>query len=275
VTERRRRLIAQAIRYVLAAVALAFFLLPISWICLTAFKTGDWIYKTPPVWLAPDPTLVHFELFIISGGLKALANSIIITTSATALALLIGSLAAYGLARYRVGGTNLPFFILSQRFMPPVVIVFPFLMIFKMLKWMDTYQALIVIYLTFNLPYAVWMMRGFFLEIPLEVEESALVDGCSPFGVFRRIALPLVAPGLVATGVFCFIFAWAEFFFAVCLTRSKAMPLSVFLVNSFGKGEIMWGQIAATSIVAMVPMFLVSVAVQRYLVRGLTMGAVK
>lgn len=157
---RSRRLTSQAIRYVLAAVALAFFLLHISWICLTAFKTGDWIYKTPLVWLAPDPTLLHFELFIESGGLKALANSIIITTSATALALLIGSLAAYGLARDRVGGTNLPFFILSQRFMPPAVIVFPFLMILKMLKWVDIYQALTVIYLTFNLPYAMWMMRA-------------------------------------------------------------------------------------------------------------------
>ena len=116
---------------------------------------------------------------------------------------------------------------------------------------------------------------GFFLEIPLEMPEPALPDGCSPFGAFWRIALPLVAPGLAATDVFCFIFAWAEFFFAVCLTRSEATPLSVFLVNSFGKGEIMWGQIAATSIVAMVPMFLVSVAVQRYLVRGLTLGAVR
>jgi len=272
---RTRKTVVQAIRYIVAVVALIFFLFPILWICLTAFKTGDWIYKSPPVWFPPNPTLQHFNIFIESGGWRSLANSFIISTSATLLALLIGSLAAYGLARYKVGGDNLPFFILSQRFMPPVIIVFPFLMVFKALKWMDTYQALIVVYLTFNLPYAVWMMRGFFLEIPVEIEESALVDGCSPFGAFWRIALPLAAPGLVATGVFCFIFSWAEFFFAVCLTRSTAVPLSVFLVNSFGKGEIMWGQIASTSIVAMVPMFLVSLAMQRYLVRGLTLGAVK
>jgi ABC-type glycerol-3-phosphate transport system permease component len=140
---------------------------------------------------------------------------------------------------------------------------------------MDTLQALIVVYLTFNLPYAVWMMRGFFLEIPREIEESALVDGCSPLGAFWRIALPLVTPGLVATGVFCFIFAWSELFFAVSLTRTDAVPLSVHLPYFFGKYTVFWGEIGASSIIAMAPLFLMSFVVQRYLVRGLTLGAVK
>jgi len=256
-------------------VALVFFLFPILWIFLTAFKTPDEFLKSPPVWIPRAPSLGYFEHVIRTGGLRALRNSLVIATSATLLALLIGSLAAYGLARYKVGGDNLPFFILSQRFMPPVAVIFPFLLVFKTLKWMDTYQALIVVYLTFNLPYTVWMMRGFFLEIPVEIEESALVDGCSPFGAFWRIALPLVTPGLVATGVFCFIFSWAEFFFAVCLTRSNAMTLSVYIVNFFGKMMVQWGEVGATSIAAMVPLFLLSFVVQRYLVRGLTMGAVK
>lgn len=125
------------------------------------------------------------------------------------------------------------------------------------------------------LPYAVWMMRGFFLEIPREIEESALVDGCSPLGAFWRIALPLVTPGLVATGVFCFIFAWSELFFAVCLTRTDAVPLSVHLPYFFGKYTVFWGEIGASSIIAMAPLFLMSIVVQRYLVRGLTLGAVK
>lgn len=274
-TLRRRRAISLTIRYLIALLALLFFLFPIFWIFMTAFKEGDWIYKSPPVWFAPNPTLRHFALFAESGGWDALKNSLIIAGSATLLALLIGSLAAYGLARHKVGGDNLPFFVLSQRFMPAVAVVFPFLIFFKTLKWMDTYQALILVYLTFNLPYAVWMMRGFFLEIPLEIEESALVDGCGPFGAFWRIALPLAAPGLVATGVFCFIFAWAEFFFAVCLTRNNAVPLSVFLVNYFGKHQVLWGQIASTSVIAMLPLFLTSFLMQRYLVRGLTLGAVK
>jgi multiple sugar transport system permease protein len=272
---RRRKVLIQTARYTVAAIALVFFLFPIYWIFMTGFKRGDWIYKSPPIWFPPDPTLQHFGLIIEAGALSVIKNSLIISASATVLALLIGSLAAYGLARYKVGGNNLPFYILSQRFMPPVAVIFPFLLVFKALRWMDTYQALILIYMTFNLPYAVWMMRGFFLEIPTEVEESALVDGCSPLGAFWHIALPLASPGLVATGVFCFIFSWTEFFFAVCLTRKAAMPLSVFLPFFFGRQFAQWGQVGAVSVLALLPLFFMSLVVQRYLVRGLTMGAVK
>ena len=274
-SSRTRRNVSQAFRYLISVVALVFFLFPIIWIALTAFKTPQEFLTSPPVWIPRTPSLVYFEHVVRTGGPKALANSLIITLSVTLLALVIGSLAAYGLARYRVGGSNLPFFILSQRFMPPVAVIFPFLLFFKTLRWMDTHQALIVIYLTFNLPYAVWMMRGFFLEIPLEIEESALVDGCSPLGAFWRIALPLVAPGLVTTGVFCFIFAWAEFFFAVSLTRNNAVTLSVYIVNFFGRHAVLWGEVGATSVLAMAPLFVLSIVVQRYLVRGLTLGAVK
>jgi multiple sugar transport system permease protein len=272
---RNRKSIVQALRYVIAVVALVFFLFPIVWIVLTAFKTPNEFLTTPPVWIPRSPSLVYFKHVAETGGFKALLNSFIISVSATLLALLVGSLAGYGLARYKVGGDNLPFYILSQRFMPPAAVIFPFLLFFKTLKWMDTYQALILVYLTFNLPYAVWMMRGFFQEIPREIEESALVDGCSPLGTFWRIALPLVTPGLVATGVFCFIFSWAEFFFAVTLTRSDAVTLSVYVVNFFGKMMVQWGEVGATSIIAMAPLFLLSIIVQRYLVRGLTLGAVK
>ncbi len=272
---RTRKMVFQILRYVVALTALVFFLFPIMWIILTAFKTGDEFLRSPPVWFPRTPTLRSFAHVIETGGLKTLKNSLIISTSATLLSLIVGSLAGYGLARYKVGGDNLPFFILSQRFMPPAAVIFPFLLVFKTLKWVDTYQALIVVYLTFNLPYAVWMMRGFFMEIPIEIEESALVDGCSPFGAFWRVALPLVTPGLVATGVFCFIFSWSEFFFAVTLTRTDAVTLSVQLANFFGKMMVMWGEVGAMSVMAMLPLFLMSFVVQRYLVRGLTMGAVK
>jgi len=272
---RTHKKIGRAMRYVVAAVALVFFLFPIMWIILTAFKTPNEFLKSPPIWIPQTPNLDYFDHVIRTGGLNALANTLIISTSVTLLSLLIGSLAAYALARWRVGGDNLPFFILSQRFMPPVAVIFPFLLLFKTLRWTDTHQALILIYLTFNLPYTVWMMRGFFMEIPREIEESALVDGCSSLGAFWRIALPLVAPGLVATGIFCFIFSWAEFFFAIALTKSNAVTLSVYIVNFFGKMMVQWGEIGATSIVSMLPLFILSFVAQRYLVRGLTMGAVK
>jgi multiple sugar transport system permease protein len=140
---------------------------------------------------------------------------------------------------------------------------------------MDTYQALIILHLTFNLPYAVWMMRSFFMEIPIELEEAALVDGCSPYTAFRNIALPLAAPGMIATGIFCFVFSWSEFFFGVTLTQTKVVPLAVYLPNFFGKQMVMWGEVGALSTLAVVPLFLVSIFVQRYLVRGLTLGALK
>jgi multiple sugar transport system permease protein len=270
-----RKTLTLILRYVIAILAAVFFLFPIIWIFLTAFKTPAEFLKSPPVWIPKTPSWIYFIKIFNQNGLKVITNTLIISLSTTTLSLLIGSFAAYGLARYRVGGNNLPFLILSQRFMPPVAVVFPFLLVFKSLKWMDTLQALIIIYLTFNLPYAVWMMRGFFKEIPVEIEESALVDGCTPFGAFWRIALPLVQPGLIATGVFCFIFSWSEFFFAVCLTRNNAVPLSVYMVNFFGKHMVLWGEIGATSVLTMIPLFLISFLMQRYLVRGLTLGAVK
>ena len=265
----------RGLRTVVYFLILAFFLFPILWIFATAFKTGAEFLHTPPIWIPRHPTLAAFAHVIEVGGLGALKNSLIISISATALSLIVGSLAGYGLARYRLGGDDLPFFILSLRFMPAVAVIFPFLLLFRSLKWMDTYQALIILHLTFNLPYAVWMMRSFFIEVPREIEESALVDGASPFGVFWKIAMPLVTPGLIATGVFCFIFSWSEFFFALSLTHTKAVPLSVFLPNFFGKMMVMWGEVGAMSIIAVVPLFVLSIVVQRYLVRGLTMGAVK
>lgn len=256
-------------------VALAFFLFPIFWLFMTSIKSASEYMHSPPVWFPAAPSFGSYRYAVEVGGLDALRNSVIVSTLSTALALILGSLAAYGLARYEVGGENLPFFFLSQRFLPPVVVIFPFLIMFKALRWVDTYQALIIVYLTFNLPYTIWMMRSFFKEIPREIEESALVDGATPLVVFRRVALPLAAPGLIATGIFCFIFSWSEFFFGITLTNTRAVPLSVFLPSLFGKQMVMWGEVGALSVMAILPLFVLSFLVQRYLVRGLTMGAVK
>jgi multiple sugar transport system permease protein len=254
---------------------LAFFLFPIFWILMTSIKEASEYMHSPPIWLPARPDLGSFLHAIDVGGLDALRNSLIISISSTLLALLIGSLAAYALARYNVGGENLPFFFLSQRFIPPVAVIFPFLIMFRALRWVDTLQALILVHLTFNLPYTIWMMRSFFKEVPREIEESALVDGASPLAAFWRVAMPLATPGLVATVIFCFIFSWSEFFFGITLTNIHAVPLSVFLPGLFGKQMIMWGEVGALSAMAILPLFVLSLLVQRYLVRGLTLGAVK
>jgi multiple sugar transport system permease protein len=273
--QRRRPFWKRIIRWLIYLAVMIFFLFPIFWIFMTSLKAASEFMHSPPIWFPATPNLASYEHAIAVGGLETMRNSIIISTTTTLLALVIGSLAAYGLARYNVGGDNLPFFFLSQRFLPPVVVIFPFLLMFKTLHWIDTYQALIITYLTFNLPYTIWMMRTFFKEIPREIEESALVDGASPFGAFWRVAMPLSMPGLIATGVFCFIFSWSEFFFGLTLTNTRATPLAVFLPGLFGKQMIMWGEVGALSVMAVLPLFILSFLVQRYLVRGLTMGAVK
>ena len=272
---RTRKVLVLASRYIIALAAVAFFFFPIFWIIMTAFKGGGELYRNPPVWVPSEFTLRQFGRVLEQHVFKSLSDSLLIAGSSTLFALLIGSLAAYGLARYKVGGDNLPFFILSQRFMPPVALIFPFLLFFKMLKWMDSHQAVIIMHLTFNLPYAVWMMRGFFQEIPREIEESALVDGCTPLGAFWRIALPLVQPGLVATGVFCLLFSWTEFFFALTLTKTSVVPMSVYIARFFGATVTSVGAIGAASVLSTLPLFILGFIVQRYLVRGLTLGAVK
>lgn len=273
---RRKRSLPRAIfRGLVYFFVLAFFLFPIFWILMTSIKDASEYMHSPPIWFPAQPDLGSFAHAIEVGGLEAMRNSLIISLSATALALVIGSLAAYGLARYETGGENLPFFFLSQRFIPPVAVIFPFLIMFRAIRWVDTLQALILVHLTFNLPYTIWMMRSFFKEVPREIEESALVDGASPFAAFWRVAMPLATPGLVATGIFCFIFSWSEFFFGITLTNTRAVPLSVFLPGLFGKQMIMWGEVGALSALAILPLFVLSLLVQRYLVRGLTLGAVK
>ncbi len=262
-------------RLLVYLVVLAFFLFPIFWILMTSVKSASEVMHRPPIWFPARPTFMSYLHTVKVGGLGAMKNSLIISSATTVLALVIGSLAAYGMARYRTGGDNLPFFFLSQRFMPPVVVIFPFLLMFRTLRWVDSYQALVVTYLTFSLPYAIWMMRSFFKEIPREIEESALVDGASPWTAFWRVAMPLAVPGLIATGVFIFIFSWSEFFFGITLSNTRAVPLSVFMANLFGKQMVMWSEVGALSAMAIVPMFILSLFVQRYLVRGLTMGAVK
>jgi multiple sugar transport system permease protein len=208
-------------------------------------------------------------------GWLALQNSLAVAGGATALSLAIGSLAAYSLTRFRTGGNHLAFWLLSQRLMPPVVLVIPLFLLLRLVGGIDTRIGLIMLYTVFNLPYVIWMMRSYFADVPVEVEESALVDGCSRLGVFRKISLPLAVPGLIATGSFAFIFSWTEFLFALIITRTRAVTLPVTIAGFYGAQGSVWGQAAALSTVAVVPLFVLGLVVQRHLVRGLTLGAVR
>ncbi|HET9662437.1 MAG TPA: carbohydrate ABC transporter permease [Thermomicrobiales bacterium] len=278
---RRRRPLLMALRIAVLLLAAVFFLLPIVWMVLTSFKMpGEYLHR-PPIWIPRNPTLNHYRLALDSGGRLAVENSLVIASCATVISLLAGTLAAYSISRFATGGKHLSFWLLSQRMMPPVVVIVPlFLMLRDVGKidsnfGLDTRFSMIAVYTAFNLPFIVWMMRSYFDGVPLELEESAMVDGCTRLGVFWRIALPLSLPGLIATGTFAFIFSWTEFLFAVVLTRTQATTLPVAIAGYTGTQGSSYGQASALAVVATVPVFVLSLLVQRHFVRGLTLGAVR
>ena len=215
-------------------------------------------------------------------GTTELKNSVIIAGSATVLAMLLGTLAAYSLARFNTGGRHLAFWFLSQRMMPPVVFVIPFFLLLRDLGTkvsprigLDSHAALIALYTTAALPFVIWMMRSYFAGVPAEIEESALVDGSTRLGVLWRITLPLTVPGLIATATFAFIFSWTEFLFAVVFTRTNAVTLPVTIAGFTGSQGSNWGQASALAVVATAPVFALGLLVQKHFVRGLTLGAVR
>lgn len=258
--------------------ALIFFLFPVIWMFLTSFKTQNQIFATPPVLIPPQEqwNLVNYLAALNeSGGLQAVRDSLIVASWTAIVSVSVGALAAYSLARYRTGGQQFAFWILSTRMFPPVASAIPLFLIFRELKLLDTYWALILANTIFNLPFAIWLLKGFIEELPYELEESALIDGASAFGAFWRITLPLIRPGLVTALLFTFVFAWNEFMFALLMTRRNVRPLTVMIQSLAGGHEILWAQIAAAGVIAIIPGILLVIILQRHIVRGLTMGALK
>jgi multiple sugar transport system permease protein len=263
--------------YVFLILAILFFAFPIFWITVTAVKQPGQYYNYPPIWFPKKPTLMHFIYVQTTGvgGYTALKNSFIITTCSTVAVMFLGSLAAYAMARFKTGGNNLAFMVLSQRFLPPIAIVFPLFLMMRVIKWIDTYQVMILIYTMFNLPFVIWMLRSYFVEVPVEVEESALVDGCSRMKALFRVVLPMVMPGVIATAVFAYIFAWTEFLFGVIFSRSRVFTVPVAVSTYFGSEGQLWGEAGVMAVLSMIPIFVIGLAVQKHFARGLTLGSVK
>ncbi|MFQ5835600.1 MAG: carbohydrate ABC transporter permease, partial [bacterium] len=269
-----RAKVKKMIFLLIAAVVFGVILFPPVVLFLTSIKTELDALSFPPKWIF-KPTLENYtEIFEFSPFTRYLLNSLIVACLNTGVVLVLGSFAAYSLARFRFkGADDIAFWILSVRMMPPVAAIIPIYIIMRNLRLLDTPWSLVITYLTFNLPFAVWMMRSFFREIPREIEESALVDGCSIFRSFRSIALPLVAPGLAATGILTFIFSWNEFLFALILTGSKAVTLPVGITGYMKETGINWGYMTAGGALALVPVIVFTILAQKHLVKGLTMGA--
>ena len=252
-----------------------FLLVPLYWVAVTSIKPSDDLLANPPVWFPAHPTLLHYTTSLKHmRGWLGLKNSLIIASSVTVLAVLIGSSAAYSMARFRTGGKNLAFWVLSQRFMPPIAVVIPVFLMFRTLGLTDSRIGLILLYTVFALPFTIWMMYAYFRQMPVELEEAALVDGCSRWQALWKVAWPLAAPGIVSAGAFAFIFSWTEFLLSLFLTNSiRTLPVKITtFVTSTGSE---WGFISALGTSAVIPSFIFILLVQKQLVRGLTLGSLK
>ncbi|MCC7208816.1 MAG: carbohydrate ABC transporter permease [Anaerolineae bacterium] len=251
---------------------------PIFWTFSVSLKNSEQLFTLPPTYIPNPPTLQNYADAISSRGiLPALRNSLIVMVVSAPISVLFASLAAYGLARFQFRGKRLLLYgILSIRMLPGLILAIPMFLVFRPLGLQDTLLGLIIIYTAFNMPFNIWLLTGFFEEIPREIEEAGLIDGCNPWQLYRRIILPLATPALVASLIFCMLLAWNEFQFALILTRTDASrTLPVVISGMTSDRGTYFGQMGATGVLAILPVLAVAIYVQRYLVKGLTAGAVK
>jgi multiple sugar transport system permease protein len=280
----RRRRITLALSYLYLGILIVLVFFPLFWMVSSAIKPVDDLFVIPPQWIPERPTLTAMDS-VISGEdgrpslfLDYFKNSIIVTVGTTLLALLVATLAAYALSRYPFRGSNkLMLSILSLQMFPQAMLLISFYIIFLQLRLLNTYQGLILANATFAVPFSIWMLKGFFDTVPREIEEAALIDGCTRFSVLPRIVLPLVTPGLLAAGVYTFLIAWDEYLFASTLMLQPEMrTLPPGIIQSFvGQFYLNWPNVMAASVLITIPVTLLFIFFQKYLVHGLTAGAVK
>lgn len=288
-TMRQTRNVKSVITYTLLIIWTIICLFPIYWVIITSFKLPIAVFQGPKYfpWIDFKPALDAWQ-FLLTGPTSAAVyrswtNSFILATSSAALAVVIGAMAGYALTRFRFyfpvlkwRNTDIAFYVISQRMLPAVVVILPYLIMFRIFGLIDTHPGMILAYTVFNLPFAVWILRDFFAGLPTDVEESALIDGATRFQAFRTIVLPLAAPGLIATFLFCLVFTWNDYLFALMLTFSKASTLPMFIAGegtqSYGP---QWWYLSALSLLSIAPMILITLLVERYITRGLVVGAIK
>jgi len=251
------------------------FLFPLFWAFLTSIKLHKDIFTYPPRWIF-TPTLGNY-LYVLhqTEYVKFMINSAVISFSSAAISVFLGALAAFGLSRFRIRGSkNILMWILSLRMIPPIAIVVPFYLMAIRSGLYDTRIGLAIVLLTINLPIAVWMQMSYIKEIPKAIEESAMIEGCSPIGAFLRVILPLEASGLFATFIMCLIFSWNEFPLTMILTSETSRTLPVSMLSWDTQRGLQWGNMMAASMMAIAPILIFTIFALKYLVRGLTLGSV-
>ena len=263
------------LQFLVILLTAVFILVPIYWIVSGAFKHQVDIFQLK---LLFTPTLENFEIIFRSpyNLFDKLVNSTLVALSTILIAIPIATMAAYSFSRFRMKGERLMFVtILATQFVPAVVIVLLFFILFRDLGILDTRLALVLVNLSLVMPFAIWMIKGFIDSIPLDSEEAALVDGSSRFQVILNVTLPMALPGVITAGIFCFILAWNEFLFALIITTNKAVTLPVGLSLFHAEEGVLWHLISAAGIMIMLPMFVLATIIQKHFVQGMTMGAVR
>ena len=274
-TGAQKKRIWSMVHVTLILIAVFIMLAPIVWIFLAAFKTHVDVYQLK---LLFTPTLENFATVFDDPyrlGDK-LVNSTIVALVTVLIAIPVATLAAYSFSRFRLTGeTAMLVTILATQFVPAVVIILPFFVMFRDIGLLDTRIGLILVNLAIVMPFAIWMIKGFIDGIPLDTEEAAMVDGSSRLQVIRNIVLPMAAPGLLTSAIFCFIIAWNEFLFALILTNKDAVTLPIGLALFKGEEGDLWNLLSAAGIIIMAPMFVLALIIRKYFVQGMTMGAVR
>lgn len=269
--ETRKRLLFTGIALIYGLIVL----FPVLWLAQMMIKPADIMFARPTAWLF-TPTLDNFTYVLNQGFSGFLLTSLIIAAVSTILVVIIGTPAAYAFSRYQMRGRDdLFLFVLATRMAPPVCLVIPFYLIYARIGLLDTHIGVIIAYLTFNLSFYVWVLSSFCRDLPIELEEAAATEGYGRLDIFTRITLPLLRPGITATAVLCFIFAWNEFLFAFLLGGKTVKTLPVAIPLLITNQGVKWGELAVVGMVALLPVMVVVFMMQKHIVRGLTMGAVK
>ncbi|HQY91254.1 MAG: carbohydrate ABC transporter permease [Caldilinea sp.] len=270
---RSRRLFGNLLYALVLALVVFFLLTPFLWMVLNAFKTPLQIIKLPPE-LIFQPTLRNFEnVFGTQNFMRYILNSVIIGAGCTLVGLLIGLPAAYSIARYRQN--RLAVIILMARMVPGITFLVPLFIIFRRLGLIDTYTSLILAHMLVGLPFIVWVMVPFFESIPRELTEAAVMDGASALRTFVTVVLPLSGPGIVTASILSFVFSWNNFMFSIVLASNRTRTVPVAIYNFISYAQIDWGGLMAAAVVITLPVLVLAIITQRYVIRGLTAGAVK
>jgi len=270
-----RRSLNELLRAVGVLLVAFFIMFPILWLILTSFKFPVDAYSTRIFF---EPTFRNFTiLFNDPWNFQPLVvNSIIISTATMLIAVPLATMGAYAFSRYSFRGSDLLLVaVLASQFLPGVVVILPFFIQFRNLGLLDTRTAIIIVHLSFAIPFATWLLKGFIDALPEEIEEAALVDGANEWRTLRYVTVPLLMPGIATAAVFTFITSWNEFLFAFVLTKNKAQPMMVGLKGLVAVRGIPWELLSAAGILIMVPVFILALSIRRYFVEGMTMGAVK